>query len=145
MSRASSVYWSSSDSMSLFWMNPMCPVHSPQGRVGYVRHGCAAPVAEGSAIGKMKTGLIYSREDHIRPAGSNQVTNGDDVAAGQRGHHRGVDDTQALDAVDPQLRIDHGIGVAAHFAGAGGVPECRSLCADERLPGRRCPGQARRC
>ena len=43
------------------------------------------------------------------------------VAADDLRHHRGVDHAEALEAVNPQLRIDHGHRVLAHLAGAGGV------------------------
>src|SRR5208282_6399856 len=49
------------------------------------------------------------------------------------GHDRGVDDAQALDAVDAQLRIDDGGRLDAHAAGAARMEECRGSVTDIRL------------
>jgi hypothetical protein len=41
------------------------------------------------------------------------------IAAGYRGHDRGVGDAQTFDSIDAQLRIDDAHGVDPHFAGSG--------------------------
>src|SRR5579875_1336579 len=43
------------------------------------------------------------------------------VAAGDGRHHRGVGDAQPVNAFEFELRIDDGIGIVAHAAGAGGM------------------------
>jgi hypothetical protein len=45
------------------------------------------------------------------------------VSADEFGHDGGVCDAEGFDAVDAQLCVYDGLGVVAHFAGAGGVVE----------------------
>ena len=48
-------------------------------------------------------------------------------------HDRGVDDAQALNAVDPQLRIDDCARLGTHATGAARMEECGGSGADIRL------------
>ena len=82
-----------------------------------------------------------SIQNHIGSLFADHETGGDGIAADHRGHDRGVGHAQSLDAVDPQLRIDHSHGVLADLAGAGRVPERGRLRADEALGIARAGGQ----
>ncbi len=50
----------------------------------------------------------------------------------ERRHHRAIDDPKAADPSHLQPRVDHGIGIGSHPAGAGGVEDGRAVVARER-------------
>jgi len=63
------------------------------------------------------------------------------VAAHQGRHDGGVDDPETADAVDPELRVDDGVGVGRrpHLGGADGVVDRTRIVPDHAFPVSICP------
>src|SRR5229473_7142461 len=71
-------------------------------------------------------------QNQVRALLADQDRGGVGVAGDQRRHDRGVDHPQAGDAAHAQFRIDHGVGVGPHPAGADRVIDRDALGAHER-------------
>ena len=102
---------------------------------------CLAPSRSGSA-GRFN--LIASRSSRLRPAEDSSVSSGVGhkkvralfrnhdrrsicVSGDNSRHDRGVDHPEAIEPMDPKLRINNGIGPHPHPAGAHGMKQrkCR--------------------
>ena len=89
---------------------------------GYARDIWDVPVAGGTGWRRLVREMLRPRggvfEDHRGAFLADHDRRRVGVAAGHLRHDRGVGDAQALDPVDPEPRIDDGVDLAAHAAGA---------------------------